>query len=198
MPTISSRAIADAITRETLKPTTPRSKAATCFTCGRGFIKGDGRFCSTRCRGAFDAGLPAFEPLNLDTLYSLPKGSIGFYVDCANCHKRFDSVGWRCCSRECSRGYLAKQQLDAELADARFRVQKRKCDQCSGDIPNWRRGRRVRRTTRFCCARCRERYRRKPGTAPGSPQAVLPCETAEKCPENQERILHERKQGAPK
>ena len=31
---------------------------ATCFACGRGYCKGDGRFCSTRCREAFDAGLP--------------------------------------------------------------------------------------------------------------------------------------------
>src|SRR5215471_13492098 len=31
---------------------------ATCFACGRGYCKGDGRFCSTRCREAFDAGFP--------------------------------------------------------------------------------------------------------------------------------------------
>ena len=31
---------------------------ATCFACGRGYCKGEGRFCSTRCREAFDAGFP--------------------------------------------------------------------------------------------------------------------------------------------
>ena len=31
---------------------------ATCFACGRGYCRGDGRFCSTRCREAFDAGFP--------------------------------------------------------------------------------------------------------------------------------------------
>jgi len=34
---------------------------ATCFACGRGYCKSDGRFCSTRCREAFDAGLPPYD-----------------------------------------------------------------------------------------------------------------------------------------
>jgi len=37
---------------------------ATCFACGRGYCKGDGRFCSTRCREAFDAGFPPAQDSN--------------------------------------------------------------------------------------------------------------------------------------
>jgi hypothetical protein len=33
-------------------------ESATCFACGRGYCKGDGRFCSSRCREAFDGCLP--------------------------------------------------------------------------------------------------------------------------------------------
>jgi len=36
----------------------------TCFACGRGYCKGDGRFCSTRCREAFDAGFPPAQDSN--------------------------------------------------------------------------------------------------------------------------------------
>ena len=38
--------------------------SATCFACGRGYCKGDGRFCSTRCREAFDAGFPPAQDSN--------------------------------------------------------------------------------------------------------------------------------------
>jgi len=177
--------LAAALERDLLSGSARKPQQATqCFGCGRHYIKGDGRFCHPRCRAAFDGGMPPFEPLNLDKFYSLPKGPIGFYVECANCHKRFSSVGWRCCSPECSRAHRLKQELDVELADDPFRTMKRKCQECGGDIPNWRRGRRVSRATKYCCGRCRERYRKKPGMAPDSPQAVLPRETAKKCPEN--------------
>jgi glyoxylase-like metal-dependent hydrolase (beta-lactamase superfamily II) len=46
-----------------------RDTASTCFACGRGYTyrgpNGDdsGRYCSARCRAAYDAGFPRYEPL---------------------------------------------------------------------------------------------------------------------------------------
>jgi hypothetical protein len=53
--------LARIIERDLLATESPRTDAAKCFTCGRSYM-GDGRFCSTRCRSAFDAGLPAYDP----------------------------------------------------------------------------------------------------------------------------------------
>ena len=174
--------LAAAIERDILRQPSRPIPSPTCFTCGRSFGRGDGRFCSTRCRSAFDDGLPPYEPLDLDNYYSLPKGPTGFHVDCAHCRKRFDSRGLRCCSAECEQKYHQKQALDTELAADPFRSVKRKCLACGGDIPNWRKGRRVSKATRFCCARCREKYRQNAEPGRDSPKAVFPRQTAKKCP----------------
>jgi hypothetical protein len=161
-------ALARAIERELLRePSTPKHQTAKCFLCGRDYLyvdtSGDdnGRFCSARCREAYDAGLPAYDPnyasKNNPRWYSLPMGKHGFLINCAGCGRQFDSKSLRCCSVECERAYRLKE----EVADHPFRVVKRKCVECSGEIPNWRKGRRVSKTTRFCSDRCAERSRRK-------------------------------------
>ena len=38
---------------------------------------------------AYDNGFPAYEPLNIDKFYSLPKGPQGFYINCLGCDRRF-------------------------------------------------------------------------------------------------------------
>jgi hypothetical protein len=162
----------------------PTHQSSTCFACGRPYTKGDGRFCHPRCRAGFDLGLPPFEPLDLDKFYSLPKAATGFHINCACCRSRFDSRGWRCCSIECQRDLRRKQELDAELANDPFRVIKRKCLGCGGDIPNWRRGRRISKTTRFCSRRCARKHRENGVRAPNAARPVLGLETAKKCPEN--------------
>src|SRR5262249_23632559 len=142
-----------------------RSQSMACFSCGRSFTyrgpRGDdsGRFCSVRCRECYDAGHPAYDPdyasKNNPRWYNLPIGPHGFYIDCAGCGKRFDSKGLRCCSAECER--RARERGDnAELMGevGIDRPVKRKCQQCRGDIPNWRNGRRVSKATKFCSKRC--------------------------------------------
>jgi hypothetical protein len=49
------------------------------------------------------------------------------------------------------------------------RPTKRKCERCGGVIPNWRNGRRVKETTRFCSPRC---------SKSDGPDPVLGAETA--------------------
>ena len=68
------------LARALLRDRAPSSKppAPTCFTCGRSYWRGDGRFCSARCREAFDAGFPPYDPSYAEKTnprwYSLPIG----------------------------------------------------------------------------------------------------------------------------
>jgi hypothetical protein len=152
-----------------------------CLACGRSFCACDGGFCSIRCRAAYDVGWPVYEPPVIR--YGMPKGRHGFLIDCAGCHKQFDSKGLRCCSPDCEQRYQHKQKLEADLAGAAFRVVKRKCAAfgCRVEIPNWRNGRLVR--ARFCSPRCQKRTVRSAIGHPDSPQPLLSAKQAKKCPE---------------
>ena len=170
-------ALAAAIARDILDRKSPQKQFPSCFACGRTYTTGIGRFCSDRCRAAFDAGAPAYEPPNHDRFYSLPKGPRGFLIDCANCRKRFDSTGLRCCSTECERNFCRKQKLDAELADDPFRVVKRKCPAAA-----------LTSRTGATAGGCRRRpgsVRRDARKSPGSPgdkPPVSALKTAKKSP----------------
>jgi hypothetical protein len=54
-----TKAIANAIEKDLLADR-PQSQhqSQLCFACGRSYCHGDSRFCSPRCRNAFDAGAP--------------------------------------------------------------------------------------------------------------------------------------------
>ena len=172
----------------------PKYEAPTCFSCGRGFAykgpQGDdsGRFCSARCREWYDAGNPAYEPLDTDRFYSLPKGPTGFYINCAGCQKRFDSRGLRCCSPECERTYRQRGDNAAVMAEVGMTAatKKRPCQApgCTHTIPLWRKGRKVSKATRFCSDKCSAKARR----GMESPYGILSPETAKKCPENGPQI----------
>ena len=165
-------------------------EAIACFSCGRSFLYSAttandfGRFCSARCREWFDAGNPAHRPLDTSKLFNLPIGPHGFLISCAGCNNRFDSKGLRCCSPDCERRLGRKRELDAVLKEDPFRVVKRKCAGCGGDIPNWRNGRRVSSSTRFCNAVCQRKAAKNAGLASGDQNPVLDVQTAKKCPPN--------------
>ena len=77
--TVPLTTLAQAIMRDTLRGRQQRDVSPTCFACGRSYSRGHGRFCSTRCRDAFDAGAPAWQPPKAPS-YGLPIGRIGFLV----------------------------------------------------------------------------------------------------------------------
>ena len=142
------------------------------------------RFCSARCREAYDAGFPPHDPRyhtkGNQRWYALPLGREGFKIDCAGCGKRFDSLGLRCCSIECERGLGQKRETERLKVEAGIEFvsklgPKRKCQTCQGNIPRWRNGRAV-----SCSPRCSRSAR---GAYP-HPSAGLVAETAKKCPEN--------------
>jgi hypothetical protein len=195
--------LADAIARDILADRRPVPVASTCFACGRSFGRGDGRFCSTRCRTAFDAGLPPFDrardalnvPLSAWRVVAGPPGveigsrfygqvpatpmrGDGFAIECAGCRKTFISRGLRCCSTDCERTYRERIEIAAIVQEVGGELPaKRKCLACGGDIPNWRKGRRVSAATRFCSDRCGQRARKQSG----SPNPALTPESAKKC-----------------
>jgi hypothetical protein len=175
--------LVDALLRDRQSVPNSAKTAPTCLVCGRSYASGS-RFCCAHCREAFDAGFPVYAPLDADKFYSLPKASVGFRINCKSCGQPFDSCGWNCCCIECSREHRRRQDLEEELKDSPFRTIKRKCAVCGGDIPNWRKGRRVSKATKFCSPRCKDRHGKSTRTAPDSPKPVLARETAKKPPEN--------------
>jgi hypothetical protein len=177
-----SARLARALLRDRDNKQQPSSWSPSCFACGRSYSRGDGRFCSTRCRETFDAGIPAHEPI--DIKYSLPKGRHGFLIDCAHCRRQFDSPGWRCCSTDCAREYRRKQALEAELADYPFRVVKPKCLQCGQAMPLWKNGKRVTSARKFCSPRCQKRHAQSAALAQGEQTPLSGVQTAKKCPSN--------------
>jgi hypothetical protein len=67
----------------------------------------------------------------------------------------FDSAGLRCCSIACERRCRDRSENEQLMSQVDMeRPTKRKCEQCDGVIPNWRNGRRVKKTTRFCSQKC--------------------------------------------
>jgi hypothetical protein len=172
----STKKLAAAIERDLLAKRPKSEPTPDCFACGRGYMPkpptGDDstRFCSVRCREAFDAGLPAHDPTYANKSnprwYSLPFGRHGFLVDCAGCGRRFDSKGLRCCSPACERSLGERREVERLKAEAGVEYQsrlgpRRKCDGCGRDIPNWRKGRRVSKATRFCSPSCSRKMRAK-------------------------------------
>jgi hypothetical protein len=139
-----------------------------CFSCGYTFVyrgrQGElnGCFCSMRCQDWYDAGN---EPIGEEIVYRcrdrrpMKRGPKG--IDCVNCRKEFESLGLRCCSIECERSYRERQNNLAVLAEAGIEPKaRRQCEQCKAVIPQWRKGRRVSKSVRFCSEKCSKRARR--------------------------------------
>jgi hypothetical protein len=147
----------------------------------------NGNFCSMRCQDWYDAGNPApSNPINYAVpirdcvviagppsmkIGSSYYGGIfgdredaemkpttnGFRIQCAHCAKEFESLGLRCCSPECERGYRERQENLAVMAEVGIEpTSKRQCTnpECRGRIPTWRKGRKVSSLTRFCSPKC--------------------------------------------
>ena len=170
--------IARAIERHLLREREEKPNAPRCHACGRSYWHREPppdndhnrAFCSSRCRQAYDAGLPAHDAdyagKSNPRWYSLSLGARGFLIHCLGCGERFDSVGLRCCSPKCESTFRERQERERLLTDiSSFRANKRKCAECDA-IPNWRNGRRVRATTKFCCEACQAKAARKRRNGP--------------------------------
>jgi hypothetical protein len=59
---------------------------------------------------------------------------------------------------------------------------KRKCQECGGSIPRWRKGRQVSKATRFCSPKCQRRAAKNARKAPDGLRGVLNAQIAKKCP----------------
>ena len=149
--------IAALIERDLLKAHDAKTSNTTqCFSCGRGIIYKASRFCSQRCRDWYDSGNPGHAQDWLKRAKVADASTPdGYVIRCAHCQTEFESGGLPCCSTECERRHRKHQnnlKLMAEVGSEPSA--KRKCEHCGAVIPNWRKGRRVSRATRFCSDRC--------------------------------------------
>jgi hypothetical protein len=182
MRVINQSTLAKAIEADLLadKPVA-KNDAMSCHACGRPYMyrgpRGDnsGRFCSDRCRDAYDAGLPAYDPGRKSTTAALVdplagsrqlsrgikrRAAHGWIIECFGCGQDFDSTGLRCCSVKCERAYLDRQDTIQAMAEVGMEAPtKRKCQRegCPQYIPNWRNGRRVSSKTRFHSKECQQK-----------------------------------------
>jgi hypothetical protein len=165
------------------------------------------RFCSDECQieydvpGAFtfdpfkvtrwrviaggDPGYLVATPMRRVSAHKCEDGEYrgGFRIDCRGCGKPFESLGWAYCSNDCKRASQDRRANVADMAEVGIEPPtKRKCEECGGNIPCWRKGRQVSKATRFCGDKCASRARQKARTLPDSPDGVLSPETAKKCP----------------
>jgi len=188
MKPMRAATLAKAIERDTLAHINWRAEPSPsyndCLTCGRSLhyrpstADDSGRFCSSRCREAYDAGALAYSLAR--NIYSLPMSGAGFLIKCAGCGRSFSSIGLRCCSVECARRYRQRCENAALLAEVGSSMPvKRKCQRCGGHILNWRNGRRVSKAIRFCSPRC-SRQAKTAGMATDSPTAVFDTDSAKK------------------
>jgi predicted nucleic acid-binding Zn ribbon protein len=138
-----------------------------CFICDYGFSRGrgDGRFCSPRCRAWFDAGNdPAGSPDEFSligwrvvagppdievgsdyyaTIFGrqpipMKRTTIGFKITCAGCGSEFESLGLRYCSDACGRKHRERAENVAIMASVGMEpATKRKCTECGVDLPRY-------------------------------------------------------------
>jgi len=176
--------LARALLRDRERTPNSASKIVDCFLCGASYThkgpNGDdnGRFCSTRCREAYDAGATRpepFDPYKVTTSKKVAGGNPGYLVctptrrskdgwsmTCAGCSHEFESTGLRCCSNECEQTHRQRRENAALMAEVGMEVpSKSKCVECGRDIPSWRNGRRVPKGTRFCSRACGQKAARK-------------------------------------
>jgi hypothetical protein len=169
--------LAAALMRDRERPSKKPSSSIDCFLCGNSFTyryrapQGDasGRFCSDKCREAYDAGYRRAEPVDAfkSTSWRLVAGGdpgylpstpmrrrpVGWYLTCLGCQRDFESKGLRYCSTECERRSRERQENAELMAEVGMEVEaKPVCSMpsCKNPIPKWRNGRRVSKRARFC------------------------------------------------
>ncbi len=116
--------------------------------------RGDGQFCSSRCRDGCDAGCPAHQPYDaISFLHRFPvsraiirQGPRGAIIACAHCRREFDSRGLHCCTKACERALTNAKALQADIGPLAARPSaRRKCEVCEAKLPRSINGKEVRR-----------------------------------------------------
>ena len=146
--------------------------AMACFACGRPYLRGDGRFCSPKCRLAFDGGFMAGD------IVAKPRD--GVPLICCGCNRTFVSKGLRCCSAACERRLHEKAANAAVLAEVGMEVPaKRKCQECGRDIARWtgigKQRRQVPRSFLLAASRPKPRIGRRRASETLVPQRSARC-----------------------
>jgi hypothetical protein len=198
---VSNRHLSDAIERDLLRERTAMPEAQICLVCARSYGKGDGRFCSVRCRDAFDDGYPPYDrPAGLPKIgdtprvvvagpptliaRDLPTRSGGWIIPCAGCKRDFVSKGLRCCSPECEKKCREHLEIEATMREVGAEAApKRRCEVCNAVIPRWTKGgRAVKKTVRFCSDKCRQKAKQHSRSSTPSTTAKSPLKALQNGP----------------
>jgi hypothetical protein len=103
--------------------------------------------------------------------YTPPLGQTGATIVCGGCGKPFVSKGLRCHSPDCERRYREREDNQSAMAEVGMElvVTKRVCERpgCGRPIPNWRKGRRVSKSVRYCSTGCQQKHRKALRAADG-------------------------------
>ena len=138
-----------------------------CFSCGRTYVyKGRHAMLSLAHRSPVAPSVGWLELLHLLTagiacvipILATHAAEPAIKIDCANCRKEFESLGLRCCSKECERALNERKANEATMAEVGMEAApKRRCAApgCDALIPKWKNGRKVSSRVTFCSPKCR-------------------------------------------
>ena len=135
----------------------PKYEAPKCFSCGREFThkgpQGDdsGRFCSSQCREAFDAGNRASEPpaVMVERVNRVPLRAWKITAGPPGIE-----VGSKYYADILDRG-LKRPKRIGKLSNDELIRPRRLCERCGNPLPVWLKGKKVPATRKYCagCAR---------------------------------------------
>jgi hypothetical protein len=138
-----------------------------CFLCRASYLYGgpdgdySGRFCSLRCRDAYDhVGLRCRPPeagYTLNDGHPITAVSGGFHTACRSCGSEFVSKGLAFCSDECRRIGETRQEAEAAGHEPR---KGRTCIDCTARIPRYGPSGRATKATVLRCPACQRKAAR--------------------------------------
>ena len=139
-----------------------------CFLCQTSYVyqgtAGDdsGRFCSARCRNAYDTVGLRYRPVSVRyvdaTGRAMAATRSGLVINCKGCRQEFVSLGIVFCSAECSRIYRDRQEAEVIAREVGHEPRvHRACVDCGVRIPRYTASGCATRATVIRCRKCQRK-----------------------------------------
>jgi hypothetical protein len=140
------------IQRDLLRTERLKTDASECHTCGRSFMprpssRDDNtwRFCSTRCREAYDAGFPAYDPSYVRKLTDVSLAAWWVVAGPSSVEIGSQYYAPIIEAAERKRRRLTRSKVSEELIRPR-----KLCQRCGAKLPVWVNGKHVRSDRKYC------------------------------------------------
>src|SRR5262245_19735200 len=161
--------LAAAIARDILARPEPQSKYPSCFSCGRTYSRGEGRFCSERCREGFDAGVPPYDPDYVRKVSEEPSSAWRVVAGPPGVN-----IGSPLYAPILERDERRRRELEAKRGGELIRP--RRLCACGAKLPVWIDGRKVSDRRKYCLACSPTKPRKAPSSPSGAIHAFEPHE----------------------